>query len=96
MFKFKDYYDCLIIRSGEDNHACYDIVSKTEGTICRINLPEFGQAEDIIAIKNYSENEGLVQWLEKQKIIISVVDVVFSGFVSVPIVKIDVDKLMNL
>lgn len=96
MFQIKEYYDCIIRKHGEGRHVRYDIVSHTEGPICSINLPEYGRAEDVIAIKDYSEDEGIVEWLEKNNIIISVEDVAFSGFVSIPIVKIDADKLMNL
>ena len=96
MFKFKDYVDCIIIKSGKGRHVRYDVVSRATGPICTINIPEYGRSEDVIAIKDYSENEGVVEWLEKNKIIISVIDVVYSGFVSAPIVKIDADRLMNL
>lgn len=43
--------------------------------------------DSLVAIKNYSENEGVLEALREAKIVGETVDVIPSGFVIIPIVK---------
>ena len=80
----------------------YSIMSP-EGSVCTINLfgltdqlPDEYQRPDVLAIKDYSENSGLLNFLEEQGVVRDILGSVPSGFVSVPIVLVDLDKLENL
>lgn len=53
-----------------------------------------GQLPDgLVAIKSYSENEGLLEQLISLGLVTEVVSYASSGFVSIPICKIDQDIL---
>lgn len=50
------------------------------------NVPEIELAENEIIIKNYSENEGVLEFLQENGIVGKVKREVGIGFVSVPVV----------
>jgi hypothetical protein len=52
-----------------------------------VNLPNEKMEPDEVAIKDYSENEGMLECLMKAGIISKPLRIVQSGFVSVPICK---------
>jgi hypothetical protein len=53
-------------------------------TTATINLPDEPCAADEVFIKDYSENEGLLEVLIEAGIISEPVDHVYSGFISAP------------
>lgn len=53
-----------------------------------VNLPEVELAEDEVAIKNYSENEGILETLIEAGVVSSPIRTVQSGWVTIPIVKV--------
>lgn len=56
-------------------------------TVASVNLPDEPMKEDEIAIKNYSENEGILDVLVNAKIVSAPVRYADSGFVTIPICK---------
>jgi len=64
-----------------------EIWSDTEGPITKVTVnPDIIVSSDCIAIKNYSENEGMVDWLISMKVIEETpVKIIGSGFVQIPI-----------
>lgn len=58
--------------------------------VASVNLAEVKTG--YIAIKNYSENEGVLEWLIENKIVSEPGQYVRSGFVKIPICKLLVDK----
>jgi hypothetical protein len=62
---------------------------------CTVNLPEIAMSDDEAAIKNYSENKGMVEALKEANIILDKVREVKSGFVTIPIYKLNLDLIKN-
>ncbi len=56
--------------------------------VCTVNIPHAQVAEDEVAIKDYSENEGMLQYLIKNKIVMLPHRYTQSGYVTVPICRI--------
>lgn len=51
---------------------------------CTVNMVDHIPAEGCVFIKDYSENEGMLKWLERNKIAKATGRRVRSGFVEVP------------
>lgn len=96
MFTYHGYSDCYVERLGFGAGTRYDIVSKKEGVITCINYPNYGDSECIIAVRDHSENEGMLDWLMSQGVVIEFVKTLQSGFILIPVVQIDVEALMKL
>jgi hypothetical protein len=56
-------------------------------TVATVNVPEAHLGPDEVLIKNYSENEGLLEALEKAGVVKTTERAVASGFVTVPVCK---------
>ncbi len=56
--------------------------------VCTVNLPEVHLSEGETIIKDYSENEGCLDFLQKNGIVGPVKRMVRTGFVQCPIVDI--------
>lgn len=52
-----------------------------------VNMPEINIEPDELIIKDYSENEGLFDWLVLNEIVIPSITFANNGFVSCPITK---------
>jgi len=55
--------------------------------VASVNLPDANLKKGEVAIKNWSENRGILDTLIKNRIVSKPVRTVKSGFVDVPIVK---------
>ena len=62
-------------------------------TTLTVNLPDEPMSEDEAAIKNYSENAGVISFLRENDLVTEIKRVVKSGYVNIPIVKLNLDKL---
>jgi hypothetical protein len=62
-------------------------------TTVTVNLPDEPMMEDEAAIKNYAENVGVLSFLRENDLILEVKRVVRSGYVNIPIVKLNLDRL---
>lgn len=62
-------------------------------TTVTVNLPGEQMNEDEAAIKNYAENVGVLSFLRENDLVLEVKRVVRSGYVNIPIVKLNIDKL---
>jgi hypothetical protein len=58
---------------------------------CTVNIPEEPLADGEVIIKDYSENEGMTDFLESEGIVQRTGRVVESGYVTVPVCKLLVD-----
>lgn len=68
-----------------------ELISKEEGipyAVATVNLPDVELEEDEVIIKNYSENEGILELLEKEGIVKRTGRSVKTGWVTVPVCKI--------
>lgn len=101
MFKLKTAYgkanDCVIVKRGRGKKVRYDIISKTEGPMLVMNIPEYNRSETVIALKSYSENAGLLEWCEKTGLVKKVVAMrLLSTFAMAYIVELDAEKLAEM
>lgn len=93
---YANYDDCIIDISGSGKFTRYDLVSLSEGPITTINLPGYGESETVVAIKDYSENIGMMKFLSKYKLIKRVLHYKPSGFVMLPIVELNLEKIKEM
>jgi hypothetical protein len=67
--------------------ALLDVEDDCPVAIATVNIPEEDLAPNEIIVKNYSENEGMLQFLQKNGIVRGVKRHVSSGWVSCPVVE---------
>lgn len=87
---YGSYDNCsFLVGYYENDNLGIEIWSDTEGPITRVTVnPDIKIPEDSIAIKNYSENEGMVDWLKSMSIIDDEpTDIIHSGWVDIPVHK---------
>lgn len=86
--KFKQW-ECYIsidhYFTGNEAIQLYDVESGEPVLTASVNIPDHRLAAGTIAIKNYSENEGIFDILVKAKIVSEPLYYVKSGFVTIPI-----------
>ena len=91
--KFANYNDCYF----QINNQWVMIMSQTEGPVCNVNNPELDpDFPERIALKNYSENEGLLSELERLGIVQDTGMTIKSGYVDYNICTFDIDKAFEL
>jgi hypothetical protein len=84
-------FNCRLER-GEYNNGrlaleLVDIKSDEPVAVATVNMPMEALSKDEVVIKNYSENEGILDALIKAKVISQPIRIVQSGYVSSPICK---------
>jgi hypothetical protein len=52
-----------------------------------VNIPDAHLEPDEMVIKNYSENEGVLEFLQENNIVGPIIRTVRTGFVTCPVVK---------
>lgn len=69
--------------------------STEEGPLAQVtvNIPEVKMPEDCVAIKDYSENEGMLKWLIENNLIKEVVKIISHNWVKIPIVKLNMKEI---
>lgn len=87
-----DKWNCIVEfgRYGNNNRTAIELMDKfTREHImtCTTNLPKEDLADTSVAIKNYSENEGILDKLIEAGVIAKPHALVQSGFVKIPICK---------
>lgn len=92
--KYKNY-DCLV-KFSQYNYGggtAIQLIDANDGelvAVATVNLPEQPLGEDEVFIKDYSENEGMADFLVKEGIIELTGEHVQTGYVSVPKCKLKV------
>ena len=92
-------WDCKVVFTTYKNNSrtAIELVEDTPPyfesvAIASLNLPNENISRDEIAIKDYSENEGMLRCLVKAGIVSEPIRIVQSGFVNVPICKLLIKK----
>lgn len=100
---FRTTYDCLIERSkyaannqislhliaaDTEHNKLIDVFPGEPIATCTVCLPEYKFEEKETAIKDYSENEGMLQFLVENGIVKDTHKVTYSGYVTIPIVEV--------
>ena len=71
---------CLV--AGEDDEFPGEPVAT-----CTVNIPEEPLADGEVLIKDYSENVGMAEFLEREGVVKKTGRVVASGYVTIPVCK---------
>jgi hypothetical protein len=90
-------FDCRLVKSQYMNKrlALQLIDSKDSSAVCTItvNLPDVPLGENEILVKSYSENEGIDKMLEQSKLALPTGRKIQSGFVKIPVFKLNPEIL---
>ena len=88
-------YTVLMKRYSNNNRLAILLVNPEEPQydviVCTINMPSLELNDNIVIIKNYSENEGVLDALIKHEVISEPIGVVQTGFVKSPMCKVLID-----
>lgn len=87
--KYGEYPNCEF-KTGQygNGNLALQVESLDEGPICTCTVnPDEVVTHDAIAVKNYSENEGMVDTLTEMGLIGEELYSIPSGFVSIPVHK---------
>lgn len=93
--KYETYKDCYFRTNKyeSNNNLCISIYSETEGCICKVTVNTCEVlSDDEIAIKDYSENEGMYDWLLENGFVESASYTIGSAYVYIPVCRIT-DKM---
>lgn len=89
--KYGTYNDCsFVVREYMNHRPRIDIISNTLGPIltATVNIPEVSFDINYVAIKNYSENDGIEEELKRLGVIVDdPVTYIISGWVMIPIYR---------
>lgn len=89
--------DNVVLRRGQYTNGRLALQLDTEDgfpyATLTVNMPEHSLREGEAYIKDYSENEGMLNWMEKQELVKEVLGYVKSGYVQIPRVKLDMEKI---
>lgn len=86
---YSEYQVELAKGSYSNGRTAIELIDAEDGCpvmVATINVPEVELAEGEIIIKNYSENEGVLEFLQENEIVGPVKRSIGTGFVSCPVV----------
>jgi hypothetical protein len=96
------YYNGEVYLQGgyySNGRQAIKIISLPKGEVvvkATVNVPDIPLEDGEVIIKNYSENEGVLKFLQENNIIGPVLDDAITGFETVYIVKINSDLLSEI
>ena len=88
--QFKEWSCTLVFTKYFDLNTAILLVDADDGSpvaTATINLPDYNLADGEVAIKDYSENEGMFNVLNTAGVISDPIRFEATGFVNVPICK---------
>jgi hypothetical protein len=94
MYTLKTAYETYNVRlkfaKYNNGRTAIELIDVEDGCpvmMATVNLPETDLNEDEIIIKNYSENEGVLEFLIENGIVGNPLRTVSSGWITCPVVK---------
>lgn len=92
-------YECTAVKAYYPNKntgiQLYETLTGELVATVTVNLGEELQAEDLAYIKDYSENEGMLDFLQEEGIVKEVVGMEITGYVAVPLCILDLTKVKD-
>jgi hypothetical protein len=88
--QFKIWKCSLVFLFYNNKRTAIKLVDAEDGSpiaIATVNVPEAPMEHDEVAIKDYSENEGMLDVLMKARVVSAPIRFVQSGFVNIPVCK---------
>ena len=85
-------FDCVVQKTNYGNNGrtalqLFDLTDGAPVATATVNIPDVELGENEVLIKNYSENEGMLEALEKGGIVSRTGESISNGFVTIPIAK---------
>jgi hypothetical protein len=85
-------YDCKLVKreyqeGGSPALCLEDPITGEPIAVATINVPELELPKDVVVIKDYSENEGMLDFLIQNKIVEEPMEYIPLGFILAPICK---------
>jgi hypothetical protein len=90
-YKILGYDAYMMKRKYSNGRLALEFLDTEDGcpiVMATVNLPDAVIAKDEVAIKNYSENDGILQELIEQGVVSAPIRFEPSGFVDIPICKV--------
>lgn len=79
----------------QNNALFMETIDGDPHTTCSVNIDtEEPLEEDVVLIKDYSENEGMMDFLLENRVIEEVVGLESSGYVLIPVARLAMDKFV--
>lgn len=97
--KYGSYENCSFhVGYYSNGNLGIEIWSDTDGPITKVTInPDVPLLHDRIAIKNYSENEGMIEWLISQDLIEKdPIQTIVSAWVEIPVHKLTAQGIITL
>lgn len=88
--KFKRWICFVEMGTYPNDRKAIELINAKNGEpvlVATINVPEISIDEDEVIIKNYSENEGVLEALIIAKVISCPVRIIHTGLITAPICK---------
>ena len=87
--KFLGYHCNVVFGKYSNGRTAIELVEKNGEpmAVASVNLPSDHLESDEVAIKNYSENQGVLDALVDAQIVSQPVRFIASGFIQVPVCK---------
>lgn len=93
--QYKDYDISLQWGSYPNGRPALQLIDTEDGqpvTVATVNMPEVSLEDGEVCVKNYSENEGMLDWLVENDLVQDTGKRVGSGYVQIPIVRLKEEK----
>jgi len=88
--QFREWKCKLVFRQYFNKRTAIELIeigTNEPIAVATVNLPDIDLKQDEVAIKNYSENEGMLNVLITTGIVSTPIDLVHSGYVEIPICR---------
>lgn len=87
---FKEWTGRLVKHTYLNRRLALELIDVEEGdsiAMCTVNVPEYDLPDGYVIIKDYAENDGMLEALITANVVEHPVAFVLTGFVKVPVCK---------
>ena len=80
----------------KNNALTMELLNGDPYTTCSINIEDELSCEDFICIKDYSENEGMLNFLLENGVLTEVIGIIRSGYVNIPVCRLNLNNFIDV
>lgn len=80
----------------KNNALTMELLDGDPYTTCSINIEHKLKDEDLICIKDYSENQGILNFLLENNVVTEVLGTIGSGYVDIPVCRLNLDNFIEV
>ena len=96
--KFKKWNCIIKIRYYQNKRIALQLIDEIDGSpvaVATVNLPEIKLKKNQTIIKDYSENEGMLNSFQNVGLVKKIIGSTQTGFVVCPIIELNMEKLQE-